>query len=295
MKTKKWNVPAILLACLLVAYAIVAVITCYNTKPAISEGEFPFSITYEYLGETKTISGVYACKYSGSQTILGDHERFWEGEITYSEGEYIVHQEEMKTLAIQPGLEAGYFMGDPLYADYYEDGPAPGVEYYDHENGIELNEENREEVLSSIDFAIVDFLYPTPIENSFSFSGICYEADNVLIFAAITLLYFVLCLIFVRKDKELSYRPLDKVGIAFNFLIGIFAVPFITFTCMLFGIVGSNSAFVEQMIYNVPSITMFCLALSVIFRRQGKKWAGFFIQFGGIAAFFLFMILDGML
>ena len=34
-------------------------------KPAIKSGEFDFSITYEFGGETNTVSGVYACKYAG--------------------------------------------------------------------------------------------------------------------------------------------------------------------------------------------------------------------------------------
>lgn len=42
MKTKNLRLPAILLVGLLVVYAILTVILCYNTKPAISEGEFPF-------------------------------------------------------------------------------------------------------------------------------------------------------------------------------------------------------------------------------------------------------------
>ena len=94
MKTKKLFLPAILLVGLLVAYAILTVILCYNTKPAVSEGEFPFSITYEYLGETKTISGVYSCEFEGSQTIFRQHERYWDGEITYNEGDYFVFREE---------------------------------------------------------------------------------------------------------------------------------------------------------------------------------------------------------
>ena len=120
MKAKKFILPAILLAGLLIAYVILSAVSCYNTKPAVSEGEFPFSITYEYLGETNTISGVYICRFEGSQTVFSEHDRYWSGEISYTEGDYIIHQEEMKTVAVQPNLEAGYFMGDPLYFDYYQ-------------------------------------------------------------------------------------------------------------------------------------------------------------------------------
>ena len=124
MKTKKFVLPAVLLVGLLIAYAAFSVIFCYNTKPAVSEGEFPFSITYEYLGETKTISGVYVCKFHGSETIFREHNRYWDGEsiIEYN-GEYdipnVVFQNEEITLAVFENMSAGYFMGDPLYKDYY--------------------------------------------------------------------------------------------------------------------------------------------------------------------------------
>jgi hypothetical protein len=118
MKTKKFVILAVLLAGLLIAYAAFSVIFCYNTKPAVSEGEFPFSITYEYLGETKTISGVCSCEFEGSRTISRQHDRFWNGEITYTEGDNFVHKEETKTLAVQPHMIAGYFMGDPLHRDH---------------------------------------------------------------------------------------------------------------------------------------------------------------------------------
>jgi hypothetical protein len=56
---------------------------CYTTKPKITQAEFPFSITYEYKGETNTLSGVFECEYSGSNTIHGEHDRYWMGESKY--------------------------------------------------------------------------------------------------------------------------------------------------------------------------------------------------------------------
>ena len=58
---KKLLLPSILLIVTLIAYIIATVAFCYTTKPSILEGEFPFSVTYEYKGETGTISGVYKC------------------------------------------------------------------------------------------------------------------------------------------------------------------------------------------------------------------------------------------
>ena len=61
MKLKKFTLPAIFLVITIIAYIVASFVFCYTTKPAVSEGEFPFSITYEYKGEQKTISGVLKC------------------------------------------------------------------------------------------------------------------------------------------------------------------------------------------------------------------------------------------
>ena len=299
MKTKKFVLPAVLLLGLLIAYAAFSVIFCYNTKPAVSEGDFPFSITYEYLGETKTISGVYSCEFEGSQTVLRQHERYWDGEITYTEGDYFVFQEEMKTLAVQPHMIAGYFMGDPLHSDVYQvyglEGPEPYAEYYDYKNEISITDYDQDEELAAIGFRFIDFSYAQPIENSFSFSGIEYEADNIIFFVALMLVFLIVCIIFIRKDKEYKYSYLDKSCIIVNFIVGIVAVPFIYIICSLFGLVGSRYGWIDQCIYNIPSFTILCLALSIIFRRKGYRKTGFFIQFGGCVLFAIMLLIEFIL
>ena len=301
MKTKKFFLPSIFIAVTIIAYIAATLIFCYTTKPEVTKGEFPFSVTYEYKGETKTLSGVYQCEYSGSYTIWNEHNRYWDGEsIIEYDGEYeipnVVYSDETMTLSVYENLVAGYFMGDPLYSDWYanygDENPHPHIEYYDYANDISLNDENREEIFEKIGFKIIDYTYPEPIKNSFSFSGIRYEADNVIIFVAISLLFLLACLIFVRKDKEYKYSNLDISGIVLNFLIGILAVPFITTICIFFGIVESGVEIIDQTIYNVPSLTIMCLALSIVFRRKEFPKTGFFIQFGGILIFLIFLLLD---
>ena len=303
MKTKKLSSTMIFLAVTIVAYIVATVIFCYTTKPEVLTGEFPFSITYEYKGETKTLSGILECTYSGSYTIHGEHHRYWNEEVIYDNPEnveypFVVDQNDdlQTTLSLYENMHAGYFMGDPLYQDYYQRYGRgivePRVTYYDYKNEIIIENANRDEIPESIGFKIVDYTYAEPIENSFSFSGIQYEADNVVIFVAILLVFFLLCLIFVRKDKEYCYSRLDKFGIVLNFLVGIFAVPFITILCVMFGLVESYVELVNQITYNVPSIAILCLALSVVFRRKGFSKTGFFIQFGGILFFILILVLD---
>ena len=305
MKPKKLSSTMIFLAVTIVAYIAASVIFCYTTKPEVSKGEFPFTITYEYKGEPKTLSGVLKCTYSSSYTILGEHHRYWNEEIIYDnpenvENPFVVDKNDdlQTSLNIHENMNAGYFMGDPLHKDYYRDygleGVEPYVEYYDYKNDISLNDENKDEILDSIDFKMIDFTYAEPIENSFSFSGIKYEADNIVIFVAILLMFFLLCLIFIRKDKEYQYSKLDKLGIVFNFLVGIFSVPFITVACMMFGIVESHIELINQITYNIPAIAILCLALSVVFRRKGFSKTGFFIQFGGILPFVIVFVLDAL-
>ena len=306
MKIKKLFYVKTLLAITMVVYVIASLVFCYTTKPEVLEGEFPFSIIYEYKGETKTLSGVMKCDYSGSGTIHGQHYRYWNQEVIYDNPEnvanpFVIDQNDelQTTLSLHENMYAGYFMGDPLYKDYYKayglEEVEPSVEYCDYKNNIFLDDENKDEILESIGFKIVDCIYTKPIENSFSFSGVKYDADNVMIFVSILLVFFFLCLFFVRKDKEYQYSKLDKAGIIFNFLIGIFAVPFITFTCMMFGIVESHIELFNQIIYNIPSITILCLALSVAVRRKGYSRTGFFIQFGGILAFAVTFLLDALI
>ena len=305
MKTKKLSAARILLAVAMVVYLVATVFFCYTTKPEVTTGEFPFSITYEYKGQTGTLSGVLKCEFSGSNTIFGEHNRYWSQDTIYDNPEnleypFVIEQnDELETtLSLYENMYAGYFMGDPLDKDYYEvygqGSVEPSVSYYDYKNEIFLDDENAEEVLESIDFKIIDFTYAEPIENSFSFSGIKYEADNVIIFVALLLVFLLLCLIFVRKDKDYQYSKLDKFGIVLNLLVGIVAVPFISFLCVLFGIVESDVKIIDQIIYNIPPFTILCLALSVVFRRKGYAKTGFFIQFGGILLFGLFLVLEAI-
>lgn len=188
-------------------------------------------------------------------------------------------------------------MGDPLYSDYHQkhyDMEEPGafVEYYDYENDISISGYQNEEELAAVGFRVLDVCYENPIENSFSFSGVTYEPDNIIFFVVLMLIFLLVCIIFVRKDKEYKYSKLDIAGIISNFIVGIIAVPFITLICTMFGLTGSGYEWIDQCTYNIPSFTILCLALSVMLRRKGYSKQGFFIQFSGILAFVLMFLTD---
>lgn len=303
MNTKKFLLPSVFLAITIVAYIVAAVTFCYTTKPEVATGEFPFSITYEYKGEVKTFSGVFKCEYYSSSTIWNEHNRHWEGNSVIDnpgsfENDNIIDQHDHMTLAIQENMHAGYFMGDPLHKDHYKaydlEGPKPYVEYYDYKNGIEINEHDSDAVFEAAGFRILDYTYAEPIENSFSFSGILFKADNVSIFIAIALVFLLLCLIFVRRDKEYTYSVFDKIGMCLNFIIGIVVLPFVSVVCIFYDLNGGGTDILSQIAYNIPFIAIVCLALSIVFRRKGFCKTGFFIQFAGPALFALLLLLEAL-
>ena len=63
MKSKKLFLPTIILAVAILATVVYSIISSIAFKPAITEGEFPFSITYELDGERVTIEDVYKVHY----------------------------------------------------------------------------------------------------------------------------------------------------------------------------------------------------------------------------------------
>lgn len=301
---KNFLLTSIFLIITLIVYVAATFAFCYTTNPEISTGEFPFCILYEYKGETGTLSGVMKCEYSSSSTIHGVHNRYWKQDTVYEnpnnlEHPFVIEQNDelQTTLSVHENMDAGYFMGDPLHADFYQvygyEGPRPQVSFYDYKNENFL-EDATEEELADLDFKIVDFNYGDPISNNFSFSGVRYKADNIIIFVAIMLLFLMACLIFVRKDEKLQYSKIDRIGIVCNFIIAFTVVPFITFFCMLFGIVESYTEWLNQLTYTTPSLTILFLALSIVLRRQGYPKTSFFIQFGGVILFLAILVLDSI-
>ena len=93
-------------------------------EPTVREGRFNFSVTYEFDGETKTISGIYECKYAGTSFALdGGAHRSWEGRIKGDEVEdrtVIGTTENGDTIELVLALIPEYFM-DGNRADFSND------------------------------------------------------------------------------------------------------------------------------------------------------------------------------
>ena len=117
---------------LILVVMFTAVLTsCGHTvpHPEIKEGEFAFSVTYEFNGKAKTVSGVYVCEYNGTSWVLdGGAHRDWKG---YIKGGEIEERIEIGTttngekVELNLDLYPDYFMGD--FVEGYRDIPAPYI------------------------------------------------------------------------------------------------------------------------------------------------------------------------
>ena len=159
-------------AVLFLALLFTAVLTsCGSTvpRPEITEGEFPFSVTYEFNGELKTISGVYVCKYNGTSWALdGGSHRDWKGYIKDGNVEEMIEIGTTKsgeTVDLNLALCPEYFMGD--FVEGYHDVPVPYilVTLADDEGISFLHE--ADEVEEYCGAKILSYEYAEPIENSF--------------------------------------------------------------------------------------------------------------------------------
>lgn len=187
MKSKKFTLPVIIGAAVLVI-AILAGVLSIAKKPAVTEAEFPFSITYEYNGETKTVTDVYTARYVGNTGYADTKNRTYsgttgdkeEGDIIYNLGE-----ENGMRIVLHTNFYADYMMGDSEY-DYFEDEPfEPRILCYD-ENSQEYGDE---ETLSALKVKVVSWEYSKPI-------SIISTVLNYMI-GIIALPFFTLCSMFI--------------------------------------------------------------------------------------------------
>jgi hypothetical protein len=251
-------------------------------EPVITQHDFNYAATYRLNGETKTLEGVYRVRFVSTG----------EGNDRYYEGFYLSEpnagQPEYHTIAEKDGLKLqvvfifsqDYLMGDgdrdtitePYLAAY----DTMGVEYTDMET------------LEAFEAELLSWEEPQPIENTFVFSGFSHlYTGSMLAMLAVGLLVIVACMIFVKRDKTVPFKLLDKVSIALNCIVCFAALPFISFTTALMQITMSGNDFLYQMFLCIPALTAFTVAASIALRRSGFTKSGFFIQFIGPVLFFL--------
>ena len=137
-------------------------------RPEIKEGEFAFTVTYEYLGEMKTVSGVYVCEFNGTDWALdGGSHRDWKGYIRDGGEDSIVIgiAEDGGKIELSYMLYPEYFMGDPETGGKEIPAPMITVMIVDGEGMIIYNEADIIE--ERYGARIVSYEYAEPIENTF--------------------------------------------------------------------------------------------------------------------------------
>ena len=116
MKNKKLLLPIIILIVAVIASVAFSCFTGIVQKPQIEKGEFPFSITYKYNSEAKTINGTYVCEYYAGNTLGLEQIRYWNGYIKDNECDNvnycIVDETQEGTLYICPNI---YEVKNKLY------------------------------------------------------------------------------------------------------------------------------------------------------------------------------------
>ena len=138
-------------------------------SPAVEEGEFDVSVTYEVNGDAKTLDLVYTCKYEGTAWSLeGASYRDWRGHFKgYGDGDVIevASTEDGGKIVLCFLIYAEYFMGEPEYIqDFY---PVVLTNYIYYEDNVEMIEDDQELIATEYNVKILGIEYDEPIQNTF--------------------------------------------------------------------------------------------------------------------------------
>lgn len=138
-------------------------------KPEIKRGEFDFSVTYTYGGESKTVSGVYVCEYNGKEwTLDGGYTRAWTGYIKGGkiEDHVIIDTVDGDEIILVLNLSPEYFMDD-FDTELY-DLPAPYMMIKDcMEDGCVGFIYDADEIEALCGARVISYQYEKPVENTF--------------------------------------------------------------------------------------------------------------------------------
>lgn len=290
MKNKKISLPVIILAVAVFLTSAYSLISSIAKKPTITEGEFPFSITYEIDGETVKIDDVYKARYTGNGGYADTKYRTYVGGIEGLGDKgtmYTLKKDENTRVELCTHFYADYLMGDSEY-DYFDDEAfEPRIYYYDA-NETEYHDE---ETLAAQGVKLISFEYPTPIKNSFVFSHISYLSSRVVLPSfVISLLALIAIMIFVKREKGQPRKALDIVSIVLNFIICFTFLPIVLILSIFIDIEGGGPELYYQIAYFIPFVTMLSIATSVALRRKGHSVKSLITQFIGPAVFALYLI-----
>ena len=279
MKNKTLTLPAIIIAIGLVVALVGCLLTSMQFKPAVTEQDFDYSVTYKIDGETKTFNGVYTCRFTGFGGAGVDPlYRYYDGAYTV-DGEsmesrsYAIAKKDGCVLEIITLFDDNYLMGDNQEEYDLVD---PCLEATDAEG----NQYGEDELPAEFDAEIIGWEYPEPIKNTFVFAGFSgLYVTNTGVMILVGILTLILCMIFVRKGDGVEYRALDKVGIVLNFVTMLFVLPIIYIASAFVQAYPTGPDWLYQAYLCIPQIIPFSIAASLSLRRNGFRKIGFFIQF----------------
>ena len=205
---------------------------------------------------------------------------------------YTIAQKDGAELYIVTLFNDCYLMGDTKDEDYRPFLEEPYLEALDKE-GYPYDEA---EMPSEFAAEIISWEYPEPIENTFVFSGFSIlHTGSMDAMLWVGLLVMIACIIFVKRDRSVPYKVLDKLSVVLNCVVCFAAIPFITFTTGLMQIVMSGDELMYQIFLCIPALTAFTVAASISLRRNGFTKSGFFVQFVGPVLFFVPIFLEPVL
>ena len=297
MEHKSLKLPARILAIGLVLALAACLFANISFAPAVTEQDFNYAVTYRLGAETKTLEGVYTCRFDGYREGENPRSRYYVGEYTVdgqtsTDQTCTIAQKDGAKLYIVTGFNDNYLMGDTKNESYRPFLDDPYLEALDSE-GYLLDETN---MPAEFDAEIISWEYPEPIENDLVFSGFSIlHAGSMIAMLLVGLLVMVACMIFVKRDKTAPAKALDKVSAAFNFIVCLAAIPFITVATALLQITMSGDAPIYQIFLCIPAFTAFTVAASIALRRSGFTKSGFLIQFVGPILFFVPLLLESVM
>ena len=139
-------------------------------RPEIKEGEFHFSVTYEFNGEIKTISGIYVCEYGGVDLALdGGFHREWKGYIKDNTTEDVIRlatAEDGGEIDLNLGFDPSHFMGDSHWGNEEPFTPMLTVKLVG-EVGLYF-ESDSDIIAETYGAKIISYEYDESIENRFN-------------------------------------------------------------------------------------------------------------------------------
>ena len=277
----RFKLPGLILVAGVVACLVACLLVGILKTPTITQQDFRYSATYQINGETKTLEGIYRCEFVSTGEGVDPLDRYYIGYYPEAPDQswpdsHIIARNGDQTLELVFIFSDAFLMGDGFPGDEYSDVmPEPYLAVFDKE-GYEYSDE---ESLAPFNAQLISWEMPEAIENSFVFAGFSIlHSGSMLAMLLVGILMIVACLVFVKRDKTIPYKLLDKFSIAANFILGLIVIPFqaIVITLMTLLVTGDETYY--QLSLCIPAITAFSVAASIALRRKNFTKTGFFIQ-----------------